>query len=99
MDLFQFKAEQKKLLIQKVKERTFDVYAQKNEAQIEQILEEMIYWEKKRIQKVERHGQRKRKIQYWENYKKTYLASSQTEREALLKESIGHYGEQILGNF
>ena len=99
MDLFQFKAEQKKLLIQKVKERTFDVYAQKNEAQIEQILEEMIYWEKKRIQKVERHGQRKRKIQYWENYKQTYLASSQTEREALLKESIEHYGEQILGNF
>ena len=99
MDLFQFKAEQKKLLIQKVKERTFEAYAQKSEAQIEQMLEEMIYWEKKRIQKVERHGQRKRKIQYWENYKQTYLASSQKDREALLKESIEHYGYQILGNF
>ena len=52
MDLSQFKSEQKKLLIQKVKERTFEVYAQKSEVQIEQILEEMIYWEKKRTLKV-----------------------------------------------
>ena len=99
MNLFQFNTEQKKLLIQKVKERTFEVYAQKSESQIDQILEEMIYWEKKRIQKVEKQGQRKRKIQYWENYKQTYLASSKEEREVLLKESIEHYGYQILGNF
>jgi len=89
MTLFEFNKEKKKELVELVSRRIFDSYSLKNEPDLDQTLEEMIYWEKKRS----------KKYKYWDQYKEQYLQSSLETKKELLKGSIDHYSHQIVGNF
>src|SRR3989344_8960778 len=90
MSLFEFN-QHKKALVERVVNQVSEDYSHKSNDLLDQLLEEMIYWEKKRIVRVERSWRQKRKIDYWEDYKKSYLRGTIPERQALLRGSIDFY--------
>jgi glycerol-3-phosphate O-acyltransferase len=106
--LFNFNQENKRLLLEKVVRRVYDEYLSITEDRREELLLEMIYWEKKRQDRVFRDSSRFalgmtlrkwRKIRYWEQYQKMCLKGSPLERQRFIHESIEHYANQIVGNF
>ncbi|MEK7791146.1 MAG: 1-acyl-sn-glycerol-3-phosphate acyltransferase [Deltaproteobacteria bacterium] len=99
MSLFDFNLENKGLLLEKVVRRVYDEYLSISEDRREQLLLEMIYWEKKRQDRVKNRFQKWRKIRYWEKYEQSYLQGSSLERQRCIHESIEHYANQIVGNF
>lgn len=99
MSLFNFNQENKRLLLEKVIRRTYNDYLKKNEEEREGLLEEMIYWEKRRAERRGNRFSKWRKIRYWEGVEQHYLKGSLLEKQRLIEESIQHYAYQIVGNF
>src|SRR3989338_8639080 len=99
MSLFQFTKENKEVLLKRVKHNAFEKYKNLEAKAAEDMLEEMIYWEKKRVQKVEPFWRQSQKLRYWDQFQTSYLSADEDEKKRMLQGSINHYADQIVGNF
>ena len=90
MSLFQFTKENKEVLLKRVKHNAFEKYKNLEAKAAEDMLEEMIYWEKKRVQKVEPFWRQSQKLRYWDQFQTSYLSADEDEKKRMLQGSINH---------
>lgn len=99
MSLFKFNAAAKKELLERVISHVQLAYQNTPENIREEVLEEMIYWEKKRLEKMRHSWWRSPRLDFWEQYQQQYVVAPREVRHRLLEQSIDHYAHQIVGNF
>ncbi len=99
MSLFLFNKEKKQELVERVIQMSYQNHLQVNSDQRDELLEEMIYWEQKRADKIGTYKHRKKCLSYWDSFKERYLTADPALKNLLLKMSIEQYAHHIVGNF
>ncbi|MBI2027156.1 MAG: NAD(P)H-dependent glycerol-3-phosphate dehydrogenase [Deltaproteobacteria bacterium] len=100
MDLFQFSKEKRSQLVRNTIEYSLKNFKAIPSAELEGLMEEMIYWEKLRAQSFKNKNKQEKTLSYWNDFSSRYLSTTHDlEKHGLLSEVTHKFVQDIVGNF
>src|SRR5689334_15482869 len=73
--------------------------AERRNASIEDVLNEALYHERKRLKDEKRAKARSTDAAFWDQIQRELRRSADHDQKALLRRAVRHYAEEISGNF
>ncbi|HLD73612.1 MAG TPA: hypothetical protein VJB34_01785, partial [Bdellovibrionota bacterium] len=99
MSILNFNPRRRQVLVRKTIDSTYESYLSLPQKNWDSLIEDMIYWEEKRIQNYFPRKVALEKLKFWVQYREDYLGADEEKKKALLEQSITHYTGHIVGNF
>ena len=99
MSILNFNPRRRQVLVRKTIDSTYESYLSLPQKNWDSLIEDMIYWEEKRIQNYFSRKVAQEKLKFWSGYRENYLNADEEKKKALLEQSITHYTGHIVGNF
>ncbi len=99
MSILNFNPRRRQVLVRKTIDSTYESYLKLGVKDWDSLIEDMIYWEEKRIQKYIPRKLATEKLKFWSQYREQYLDSNFEAKKHILEQSITHYTGHIVGNF